>query len=113
MEKYLYFMEQTDGAFDTANDAVCRSVSDFVGFGTTSTTVLDLYFTGLLENSGGTNHDKVALTIATNKHKEVMEELARHFANSSDSFIVVCDDTNSVFIHPDVTACAITVTAAG
>ena len=32
MEKFLYFMEQTDGAFDAAQDAVCYPVSSFQGF---------------------------------------------------------------------------------
>ena len=112
MEKFLYFMEQTDGAFDGANDAVCRPVSAFAGFGVTNTTTLDLYFKGLLEDSGGTNHDKVTLTITTNKHKEVMEAISDKMVYGTDPFIVVADDSNSVFIHPDVTGCDITVTAA-
>ena len=39
-EKYLYFMEETDGAFDAANDAVCVPLSRLKGFranGTTTT----------------------------------------------------------------------------
>ena len=111
--KYLYFMEQTDGEFDAANDAVCRRVSDFAGFGITDTTTLDLYFDGLLENSGGTDHDKVALTITTNKHKEVMNTIVRAINNGGgDDFIVVADDSNSEYVDSMITACAITVTAA-
>lgn len=110
--KYLYFMEQTDGAFDAANDAVCRPASDFSGFGVTNTTTLDLYFNGLLENSGGTDHDKVALTISTNKHKEVMETIVQAINFGKESFLVISDDSNSVFISPDITGCEVTVTAA-
>mgnify|MGYP003133438411 CR=1 FL=1 len=115
MEKYLYFMEQTDGAFDGANDAVCRPVSAFKGFGIiASTTTLELHFDNLLENAGAHAGaiDKVALTVTANKQKEVMEAIADKIKFGKDPFIVVCDSSNNVFIHQDVTACTISVQAA-
>lgn len=115
MEKYLYFMEQADGLFNTLNDAVCRPISAFKGFGTNGTTTeLVMHFDNLLENAGAHAGaiDKVVLTITANKQKEVMEAIADKIKFGKDPFIVVCDAANSGFIHQDVTACTITVTAA-
>ena len=109
-------MEETDGAFDAANDAYCRPVSAFKGFGViASTTTMELHFDNLLENAGAHAGaiDKVVLTIGTNKHKDVMQALIREInKGGGDDFINVSDDSNSLFISSDVTGCAITVTAA-
>ena len=35
MEKYLYFMEETDGAFDAVQDAICYPLRSFQGFSST------------------------------------------------------------------------------
>ena len=79
-DTYLYFMEETDGAFDAAIAAV----------------------------------DKVVLTVTANTQKAVIESLTQQFNAHphAASMIVVSDDSNSVFAHPDITGCAITVTAA-
>ena len=114
MEKFLYFMEETDGAFDAANDAMCRPISTFRGFGIiASTTTLELHFDSMLGTGADIAAvDKAVLTVTANKQKEVMEAIADKIAYGKDPFIVVSDDSNSIFIHPDVTGCSITVTAA-
>ena len=116
--KYLYFMEETDGAFDALNDAVCRPVSAFKGFGIiASTTTLEMHFDNLLENAQGGHAgaiDKVVLTVTANKQKEIMSEIVREInKGGGDDFIVVSDDSNSDFLSAHITGCAITVTAAG
>lgn len=113
--KYLYFMEETDGAFDAANDAVCRPVSAFKGFGiVASTTTLEMHFDNLLENAGAHAGaiDKVVLTVTANKQKEIIKTIVQAINHGKESFIVISDDSNSAFISPDITGCAITVTAA-
>ena len=118
MEPYLYFMEETDGAFDAANDAMCRPLSQFRGFGiVASTTTLELHFDSMLGTGADIAAvDKVVLTVTANTQKSVIQYLVQLFngakSPTSDGFLVISDDSNSVFAHPDITGCAITVTAA-
>ena len=56
--------------------------------------------------------DSVELTITDNKHKEVIEDiLALIHGTHSDGFIVIADDSNSVYASDHITGCTITVTA--
>jgi len=117
MEKFLYFMEETDGAFDAANDAYCPSFSKFRGFVSTgSTTTLELQFDSMLgEGADIAACDKVTLTVTANKQKEVMQDIvAKINAHpNGDPFIVIGDDSNSVYASANISAVAsITVTAA-
>ena len=119
--KFLYFMEETDGAFNEANDCVAIPVERFKGFtnvsGSSATTELTLEFDPMLgmveENNDNTFvADSVELTITSNKHKEVMEDILNLIHGvHSDGFIVVADDSNSVYASSHITACTITVTA--
>ena len=118
MEKFLYFMEETDGEFNSLNDAFCPNVKRFRGFrasGTTTTLILDFDPTLGVADSNDTSlvGDSVLLTITANKQKEVMQAITQliNSAPHSDGFLVVSDDSNSVFAHADVTGCSITVTA--
>ena len=110
--KYLYFMQETDGAFDTAQEAVCYPVSAFQGFGASGTnTTLLLHFSGLLHQDEDA-YDVVTLTITAKKQKEVMNAIVREInKGGGDNFIVVSDDTNSIFLDSDITGCAVVVTA--
>ena len=120
-DTYLYFMEETDGAFDAANDCVAIPVERFKGFtnvsGSSATTELTMEFDpmlGMVEENNDTTFvaDSVELTITSNKHKEVIEDiLALIHGTHSDGFIVIADDSNSVYASSHITACAITVTA--
>jgi len=118
MEKYLYFMEETDSAFDAANDAMCRPLSTFRGFGIiASTTSLEMHFDSMLGTGADIAAvDKVVLTVTANTQKKVMKDIARVInapgIGNKDGFIVISDDSNSVFASSDITGCAITVTAA-
>ena len=110
----LYFMEETDGAFDAAADGVAYPLSSFRGFYATGTqTTLEMHFTPLLDHGGEDASDKVTLTITSDKHKEVIQDLTRKFNEGphSDGFIVVADDSNSVFASTYITGCANAVTA--
>ena len=123
MEPYLYFMEETDGAFDAANDCVAIPVERFKGFrnvsGSSATTELTMEFDPMLgyfsDDTSGDNTftaDSVELTITSNKQKEVMQDILNLIHGThSDGFIVVADDSNSVYASAHITACAITITA--
>ena len=119
--RMLYFMEETDGAFDAANDCVAIPVERFKGFtnvsGSSATTELTMEFDpmlGMVEENNDTTFvaDSVELTITSNKHKEVIEDiLALIHGTHSDGFIVIADDSNSVYASSHITGCTITVTA--
>ncbi len=117
MDKFLYFMEETDGAFNDANDAMCRPVSQFRGFGiVASTTSLELHFDSMLGTGADIAAvDKVVLTVTANSQKKVIQDIVKAINSASfkdEGFVVIADDTNSVFASSDITGCAITVTAA-
>ena len=121
--KMLYFMEQTDGAFDAANDCMAVPVVRCKGFRQASTNVaqLTMEFDPMLGYAAGDaagSHDdtfvadSVILTITDNKHKEVMADILNLIHGThSDGFIVIADGSNSVFERTYITACAITITA--
>ena len=118
-EKYLYFMEETDGAFDAANDAVCVPLSRLKGFranGTTTQLLIELKpMLGYLSGDDVTLvADSVLLTITANKQKEVIHDITSAInsaRNIDKAMIVVSDDSNSVFASPFITGCANTITA--
>ena len=121
--KMLYFMEETDGAFDAANDCMAVPVERFKGFRQAGTNVaqLTMEFDPMLGYAAGDaagSHDdtfvadSVILTITDNKHKEVMADILNLIHGThSDGFIVIADGSNSVFASPHITACAVTITA--
>jgi|TARA_R100000655_G_scaffold108460_1_gene160455 membrane carboxypeptidase/penicillin-binding protein PbpC len=115
MEKFLYFMEQTDGAFDAAQDAVCYPVSSLQGFSADGTTTqLALHFSGVLGQDEDA-YDVVTLTITANKQKEVITSIVQAITGAkaphADGMIVVADDSNSVYVDSLITACSIAATA--
>ena len=120
--KFLYFMQETDGAFDVANDCVAIPVERFKGFtnvsGSSAVNELTLEFDPMLgqvneNNDNDFNGDRIVLEIQNNKHKEVIEDiLALIHGTHSDGFIVVADDTNSVYASNNIISCtSITITA--
>lgn len=115
MEKYLYFMEETDGAFDAVQDAICYPLRSFQGFSSTgSTTTLQMHFSGLLGQDEDA-YDYVTLTVTANKQKEAMHDIIKVMnapgIGNKDGFIVVADDSNSVYASSRITAVANSVTA--
>ena len=118
-EKYLYFMEETDGAFNAANDAVVVPLSRLKGFranGTTTQLLIELKpMLGYLSGDDVTLvADSVLLTITANKQKEVIADItaAINAARNLDvPMIVISDDSNSIFASQYITGCANTVTA--
>ena len=117
--RFLYFMEQTDGAFNAANDCAAIPVERFKGFtnksGSSAVNELTMEFDPMLgqvneNNDTSFTADSVELAIADNKHKEVIEDILNLIHGThSDGFIVVADGSNSVFASKHITGCTITI----
>jgi len=120
MDKFLYFA-QADGANATA-EAALYPLSAFLGFDPLSATTLQMNFASSDPKLGGTTavyYDEVVMTITSNTHKKVMNDIVRAInapgIGNKDGFIVICDHDNSVFASSDInssTACVITIGAA-
>ena len=110
-EKFLYFMEQTDGEFDSAADAIAVPSKALTGFRSASNTTLEVYFSAHSEaaSGDGDDNDKVVLTITSKKHKDVIDDISRLVVQGQDALIVVADDANSIYCSEHISACAITV----
>tara|TARA_R100001463_G_C3367751_1_gene203902 strand:- start:45 stop:404 length:360 start_codon:yes stop_codon:yes gene_type:complete len=100
----------------TAGDEECVMVpaSGISHFESKNTTTIDVFFKKDVaqEVLGGDGDDqnKATLTITANKNKVVLEAIAGAInANMSSGFVVIADGENSVFVHPDITACALAV----
>jgi hypothetical protein len=118
-EKYLYFMDEADGLFNTAYDSLCVPLSRLKGFRANGTTTqLELELKPLLgyadSNDDTFTADHVTLTITENKQKEVIHDItaAINAARNIDKpMIAICDAANSVFASSHITGCATNVTA--
>ena len=126
MKKFLYFRaESTLANDDGIEDSVTYPIEALIGMYPTSDVALTMTFKNVQRPEGHGNNlvldnaanlplvDKVVLTIGTNKAKEVMQAIVENINNNhSSGFIVVADDTASIYITSDVTACTITHNAA-
>ena len=118
-EKYLYFMDEANGLFDTAFDMLTVPLSRLKGFranGTTTELELELKpLKGYADSNDDTLiADHVTLTITANKQKEVIADItaAINSARVYDKpMVVVCDTANSIFASHFITGCATNVTA--
>jgi len=114
MEKFLYFA-QGDGA-NATSEAVMYPSSAFRGADVAASKVV-LYFKpsaiGDAVATGDVN-DKIELTITDGDQKAVLKaiaELVGATGSMKESFVVVADEDNSVFVHSSITACETTLAA--
>lgn len=98
MNRFLYFAEGT-----TEADVLCVPVSQVIGIDIDANDSLNLYFNDL--GSADTNQGIVVLRVTAGKTKEVSEAICKAMSHSTDPFIVVADDVNTEYIHPDLTSC--------
>ncbi len=96
MERYCFFM-------NTTSDNILLPVSGFLGIDATSATNLSMTFKSV---AGDADEASIQLTVTTGKAKEVCNAIVDAISFSKDPFVVIADDVNSVFIHPDLTACS-------
>jgi len=107
--KYLYFSKGGDE--DAIDDIVCVPVSQFRGFliSAADAVSLGMYFSRTLEGVGGGDDepfDLVDLVIASGTAKTVCKSIVEAINFGKDPFIVVADDTNSVYLDTNVTSIA-------
>ena len=103
--KFLYFETDADGT-----NGVCIPASAVVGVDSAAATELDLYFNDL--GDANTSDGHVRLNVTSGKAREVAEAIAKAIYQGSNQFITVADDTNSEYLHEDITSCgAITLAA--
>ena len=107
MEKFLMFI-------DDADDAATYPASRLLGMTCASDGALIMQFESSIGSGGtdGASSDIVTLTITADKEKDVMTAIARAIngqRNTDDGLLVVCDDVNSVFLHPNILSVAITI----
>ena len=98
MEKFIYF----ENAATDSTAIPARLLTDMAMV--TDGTNLKLRFSV----SAGTplNEYEVALTISDNTGTEVMRAISEEIRFGKEPFIVVADDTNSVYLHSSITATA-------
>ena len=110
MEKFLYFSNA--GGEDASTDILCMPVSKFRGFkipqGVTDAVSLHMKFDRLSEalTGGATDNedfDAVDLVIASGTAKTVCRSIVEAINFGKDPFIVIADDTNSVYIDANIT----------
>lgn len=106
MDKNLYFRTQAVLADDDGtNDSLCVPYSSFRLAQPLADQTLALYFNAMTESGTvGMDLTRVELTIAANKHKEVLEAITNAVAFSKDQFVVVGDDITSDYLANDITA---------
>ena len=107
--KYLYFSNA--GGEDAINDIICVPVSQFRGFliSAADAVSLGMYFSRTLEGVGAGEDepfDLVDLVITTGTAKTVCRAIVEAINFGKDPFIVVADDTSSVYLDADVTGVA-------
>jgi hypothetical protein len=96
MYKFLYFANSTSDA-----GAIPASLLRKMLVNTTSTGI-NLKFKDVGDGLG--QEVDIALTINTDKPKEVIQAISDEIRCGRKPMIVIADDLNGEYIHPDVTA---------
>jgi hypothetical protein len=98
MLKFLYFSNSTTDA--AAIPATLLRKMEISAIGSTDT--LHLEFQDVQDGIGKVT--KVTLTATHDKGREVKEAIANAIRKSSSPLIVIADELNNQFVHPDVIA---------
>ena len=105
MLKFLYFHNTSAGT--DGRDAVALPVTllrkmEISAVGDDSPDTLHLEFEDVQDGIG--SNITITLTLTHDKGREVKQAIANAIRKSSSPLIVVADELNNQFIHPDVTA---------
>ncbi len=92
MKRFLY-------CTSAANDEQMIPVSKVVGFDVQDATNLWVYNEGV---DGIDNNGIMKLTVTSGKLKEVQEAIVNAINYSTNPFIVLADDQNKVYLHPNI-----------
>jgi len=94
MKRFLY-------CTSAAADEQMIPVDNVVGFDVQDATNLWVYNKGI--DAGTDNNGIMKLTVTTGKHEEVQKAIVEAITYSTNSFIVLADDQNKVYLHPNIT----------
>lgn len=94
---------------DSTNRAGMWPLADLITVRIVASGTLSLLFAPG-SNGIGTNKslDEVDLTITAGSQKAIMKALARVMVDGGDPIVVICDDANREYVHPDILSCVIT-----
>ena len=104
MKKFLQFI-------DAADDAATYPAHRLLGMTVAADQTLLIKFESSIGSFGtdGAAADIVTLTITADREKAVMKAIGDEISLGDEATIVVCDDVNSNFLHPDILSCVITI----
>ncbi len=108
MDKFLIFI-------DAADDAAMYPLSQLLGMTVAADATLLIKFGSSIQSGGtdGSSADIVTVTTTADKELVVFKALAKAITDigafNGEKFLVVCDDVNSVFAHPDILSCTIAI----
>ena len=107
MEKYAIF---NNSSTDSLNEGhVSVPIKYFRGGHALSDITLGLYFSPPIytDTNPSINNYEVVLTINTNKHKDVLQAVAKEFSTGESVNIIIADDEAGTYIHSDIVGVAI------
>ena len=88
---------------DAADDVAFYPFERLLSITCAHNTQIKMNFESSVGKSDG--GDTVLLTITAGKEVAIMNSII----SNMNSNIVIADDVNSIYVHPDITACAITL----
>ena len=107
-DKYLIFI-------DAADDAAMYPMSRFLGMTVAADATILVKFSSSIGSFGtdGSAADIVTLTVTADSELKVFKALAKKIGNAgsfnAEGFVVICDDVNSTFAHPDILSCTLAI----
>tara|TARA_R100001015_G_C4613890_1_gene169634 strand:+ start:103 stop:384 length:282 start_codon:yes stop_codon:yes gene_type:complete len=87
---------------NSTSDAILLPVNNILGIDATAADALSITFK---EIGGAADEASVVLNITSGKAKEVMNAIVDEISFSRNPFVVIADDVNSAYVHPDLTTC--------
>jgi len=101
---------------DAADDAAAYPLSRMYGMTVAADATIKMQFESSIGSGGtdGASSDIITLTVTADSELTVFKALAEKFSgakanNKATGHITVCDDVNSVFAHPDILSCTLTI----
>ena len=102
---------------DAADDAMAVPLSGFLGMTVASDATILMNFVNTLGPTATEDKRTFAtLTVTADAELTVFKALAEKIAglyraNKDIGYVTICDDVNSVFAHPDILSCTISLDA--
>lgn len=104
MKKFLQFI-------DAADDAATYPADRLIAMTVAADATLLMKFESSIGSFGsdGAAADIITLTVTADREKAVMKAIGDEISLGTTPTIVVCDDVNSVFAHPDIASCTLAI----